>query len=167
MTKYACNEYIHTVNGERWKNAPLICAVNMLTRLLLATWLENLINFNRANKTAESTELSLRCSYFWDVVLCHCMIGTESFETAYCFCHQGLIGYWTLEDKSTTLPWNVRHPSLKSHIPEEQAHQQRLSESLKTCMFKFTWIKRVKKTTFLLCLKFMFHTCKISCTSAK
>ena len=98
ITKDTRNEYIQTVNGERWKNTVFVCAVSMLTRLLLATWLENIRNFNRANKTAVRTELSLRRSYFWGVVLCHCVIGTERFEIAYCFCRQGLIGYWILED---------------------------------------------------------------------
>lgn len=117
ITKYTHNEYIQTVNGERWKNAAFFCAVNMLTLLLLATWLENLRNFNRANKTAVRTKLSLRCSYFLGVVLCHCTIGTERFETAYCFCRQGLTGYWILEDEITILPWNIRHPSLSATEP--------------------------------------------------
>ena len=64
ITKDTRNEYIQTVNGERWKNTVFVCAVSMLTRLLLATWLENIRNFNRANKTAVRTELSLGRSYF-------------------------------------------------------------------------------------------------------
>jgi hypothetical protein len=81
-TQYTCNNCIQTVNGERWKNSAFVCVVNMLTQLLLANWLENVRNFNRTNKTAVRTELSLRCSYFWGVVLCHWVIGTECFETA-------------------------------------------------------------------------------------
>jgi pyruvate-formate lyase len=82
ITQYTCNECIQTVNGEKWKTAAFVCVVNVLTQLLLATWLENVRNLNRANKPAVRMELSLRCSYFWGVVLCHWVIGTERFETA-------------------------------------------------------------------------------------
>lgn len=80
ITKYSCTEYTQTVSGESWNNAAFVCVVNMLTHLLLATWLENVRNFKWANKNGIRFEvfilqgcctvsLSDWCQMFWESIM--------------------------------------------------------------------------------------------------